>query len=211
MKLTSRIDALYVTRFQKEREPGRNYGDYPTIDADFLKGPEYSKASVMHPLPRVGELDRAFDTDARASYFEQAAYGVPIRMALISLLMGTHKGRGLARFDQGFATVKTPTYEDAAREGVKCRNPNCIVHDALEQPFARAKFYVVPARASSKALLRCFFCETDIDDFVVAHRQQRWFKPSSAAIEGMSSKKLHDYIFFADEARARESGYAPAP
>ena len=82
-----KIAAVYVTRFQKERWTDKQQ-DYPRIDAKFLKDPKYSRASVLHPLPRVGELDAAIDTDSRAIYFEQAAYGVPIRMALISLLLG---------------------------------------------------------------------------------------------------------------------------
>src|SRR5260221_7174390 len=51
-----KIDAVYVTRFQKERwaDPDQ---PYPKIDKKFLNEPKYSGASVLHPLPRVGELD----------------------------------------------------------------------------------------------------------------------------------------------------------
>ena len=45
-------------------------------------------AIVLHPLPRVDELDYALDGDPRAAYFRQAAYGVPVRMALIAALLG---------------------------------------------------------------------------------------------------------------------------
>ena len=137
-KLTSRIDAVYVTRFQKEREgSGQPTGKYTKIDAEFMKSPQYAKASVMHPLPRVGELDSDFDSDVRAAYFEQASYGVPIRMALIALTMGLVKDRSLTRYADGFAPTKAAHYEDALREGVACRNPNCIVHDPLEQSSMR--------------------------------------------------------------------------
>ena len=91
-----KVDAVYVTRFQKERWAEKDQA-YPRIDRKFLNEPKYSDASVMHPLPRVGELDVAFDSDRRAVYFEQAAYGVPIRMALISLLLGI-KGKIAASF-----------------------------------------------------------------------------------------------------------------
>src|SRR5215468_7839927 len=67
-----KIDAVYVTRFQKERWAEKDQA-YPRIDRQFLNEPKYSEASVMHPLPRVGELDAAFDSDRRAVYFEQAA------------------------------------------------------------------------------------------------------------------------------------------
>ena len=85
------IGAVYVTRFQKERWSNKDQA-YPTVDAEFLKQPEFSHASVLHPLPRVGELDVSVDSDSRAIYFQQAAYGVPIRMALISLLLGLRRG-----------------------------------------------------------------------------------------------------------------------
>ena len=65
----------------------RRSGLIPKIDAKFLGEAKYSQASVMHPLPRVNELDASLDTDRRAIYFRQAAYGVPVRMALISLLL----------------------------------------------------------------------------------------------------------------------------
>ena len=37
---------------------------------------------VMHPLPRVDEIDPEVDADTRAAYFRQAANGVALRMAL---------------------------------------------------------------------------------------------------------------------------------
>jgi aspartate carbamoyltransferase catalytic subunit len=45
-------------------------------------------AIVLHPLPRVDDL--AFDLDGTkyARYFEEAHNGVPVRMALIALILG---------------------------------------------------------------------------------------------------------------------------
>jgi len=43
---------------------------------------------VMHPLPRVDEIDPAVDTDPRAAYFRQAHNGVFIRMALLQMVLG---------------------------------------------------------------------------------------------------------------------------
>ena len=48
----------------------------------FLKDRRFKQSSVMHPLPRVNELGYDLDDDARAVYFKQASYGVPVRMAL---------------------------------------------------------------------------------------------------------------------------------
>ena len=43
---------------------------------------------VMHPLPRVNEIDVEVDKDKRAAYFKQAEYGMYVRMALIAKLLG---------------------------------------------------------------------------------------------------------------------------
>ena len=209
-KLTARIDALYVTRYQKEREPGRTQGAYPTIDAEFLKEAKYSKASVMHPLPRVGELDRALDSDIRAAYFEQASYGVPIRMALIALTMGLIKERALARYAGGFAASKAVHYDDLLREGVACRNTNCIVHDPMERQTTVNKFTLVPAPTSSRLILRCHYCETDVDSFVLADRGARTFQADAANVQSMSAKDLKQHLFFADAGAARAAGYSEA-
>ena len=42
----------------------------------------------MHPLPRVDEIDKSMDETEHAIYFEQAANGIPVRKALLSLLLG---------------------------------------------------------------------------------------------------------------------------
>ena len=44
-------------------------------------------AIVMHPLPRLDEIDPAVDADPRAAYFRQARNGVQIRMALLDMLL----------------------------------------------------------------------------------------------------------------------------
>lgn len=46
-----------------------------------------SDAIVLHPLPRTVELDKTVDSDPRALYFRQAANGLYVRMALISMLL----------------------------------------------------------------------------------------------------------------------------
>ncbi len=116
---------------------------YPKIDAKFLGEAKYSEASVMHPLPRVNELDASFDSDRRAVYFQQAAYGVPIRMALISLLLHLHKTKSLDRFAGGFAKPDHPVYAQPIGTGLQCDNPNCITGDPAERQYAANKFYVV--------------------------------------------------------------------
>lgn len=46
------------------------------------------KMIVMHPLPRVNELDYRVDRDPRAAYFRQVENGLYIRMALLAAVLG---------------------------------------------------------------------------------------------------------------------------
>ncbi len=84
------LDVLYVVRIQKERfldplEFERVKGSY-RLTAEALKGAK-EDLIVLHPLPRVDELDPSVDRTRHAAYFKQAAYGVPLRMALLSLVL----------------------------------------------------------------------------------------------------------------------------
>ncbi len=85
------LDVLYVTRIQRERFPDENEyravaGEY-SIDASTLEAAK-DDLIVLHPLPRVDEIDPAIDDSPRAKYFEQSHNGVPVRMALLDLLLG---------------------------------------------------------------------------------------------------------------------------
>jgi aspartate carbamoyltransferase catalytic subunit len=84
-------DVLYVTRIQKERFPDpQEYekvaGTY-RIDADLLREAKRDLI-VMHPLPRVSEIALDVDRTKHSIYFKQAFNGVPVRMALLELILG---------------------------------------------------------------------------------------------------------------------------
>jgi aspartate carbamoyltransferase catalytic subunit len=84
------LDVLYVTRIQRERFPDENEyrqvaGEY-RIDAETLEAAR-DDLVVMHPLPRVDEIAPEVDATPHANYFEQAHNGVPVRMALLDLLL----------------------------------------------------------------------------------------------------------------------------
>ena len=200
-----KVDAVYVTRFQKERWADKDQS-YPKIDRKFLSEPKYSDASVMHPLPRVGELDADFDADRRAVYFEQAAYGVPVRMALIALLLGL-KGKSLHKFTGGFERPKYPLYDQPRPIGIRCANKNCIVHDPMETQYVRNKFYVVKTQSEAECKLRCAYCEGDIEDFVVASRKNKWFAADPAALVRADDQHFKDLVVFAKAADASEAGF----
>jgi aspartate carbamoyltransferase catalytic subunit len=208
LNFSDRISAVYVTRFQKERWIEKQQS-YPKIDSDFLKAPKFSHANVLHPLPRVGELDASVDSDARAVYFEQAAYGVPVRMALICLLLGLTKIKGLRTFEGGFEEQRVPLYDQPRSDGLSCNNGNCIVDDSSERQYVRNKFHVVKigsaARLSFK--LRCAYCESDVEHFVLASKKGKWFTSDVANVLRTPQLNYRDIIAFASESDAYSNGF----
>lgn len=85
------LDILYMTRIQKERF--FNEDEYLRLkDSYILDALKMDRAKkdmiVMHPLPRVNEIDIEVDKDVRAAYFKQAEFGMYVRMALIAKLLG---------------------------------------------------------------------------------------------------------------------------
>jgi aspartate carbamoyltransferase catalytic subunit len=83
-------DVVYQTRVQKERfADEQSYravrGRY-RIDAGVMSHIR-ADAVLMHPLPRVDEIDPAVDADPRAAYFRQARNGVYVRMALLEMVL----------------------------------------------------------------------------------------------------------------------------
>jgi len=168
----------------------------------------------MHPLPRVNELDASFDSDRRAVYFQQAAYGVPVRMALISLMLHLHKNKSLHQFSGGFAAPEHPVYAQPIGTGLQCGNANCITCDPAEKQYAANKFYVVADEARQQVRLRCVYCETDIEDeaaahFVVGDLSRKSFTPGLAALSRTPGDKLKQLVIHRSEADAIAAGFAP--
>jgi aspartate carbamoyltransferase catalytic subunit len=90
-KAIKNADVLYVTRIQRERFPdaeeyNKVVGAY-FIDNELLESAK-KELIVMHPLPRVNEIAPEVDKTKHALYFKQAFNGVPVRMALLSLVLG---------------------------------------------------------------------------------------------------------------------------
>ena len=110
------LDILYMTRIQEERFASRE--EYLRLkDSYELTASKLAIAkddlSIMHPLPRITEINVDVDDDPRAHYFDQAKYGRYVRMALILMLLGT-KGIDDRRLNG-----------DEIR-GKHCNNPHCI-------------------------------------------------------------------------------------
>jgi len=90
----SKDDVLYVTRIQQERfaDPleAKRVMEKFRITKDALKNAKKDMI-ILHPLPRVNEIDPAIDKTPHARYFEQARNGIPVRMGLIKyILEGEH-------------------------------------------------------------------------------------------------------------------------
>ena len=110
------LDILYMTRIQAERFHDK--AQYERLKDSYIL--ELSKLkfakptlSILHPLPRVNEINVDVDDDPRAHYFEQAALGRYIRMALILMLLKT----------KGVDDRRTVGEED---ETLECTNPHCL-------------------------------------------------------------------------------------
>ncbi|EHP89186.1 aspartate carbamoyltransferase [Methanotorris formicicus] len=82
------VDVVYVTRIQKERFPDLN--EYQKVKGSYKIKKEHIENKdliVMHPLPRVDEIDYGVDKLPQAKYFKQSFYGIPVRMAILKILI----------------------------------------------------------------------------------------------------------------------------
>ena len=84
-----KLDVFYMTRIQRERFPDpeeyeKVKGIY-IINRGNIEGKCKDDMIIMHPLPRVNEIDVDLDTTKYARYFEQARNGIPIRQAMMML------------------------------------------------------------------------------------------------------------------------------
>ncbi len=193
--LTSGVDALYMTRLQKERlaEPAKEgpAQTYPVIDKSLLKGKEFRNTLIMHPLPRVDELACEMDSDPRAMYFEQAAYGVPVRMALISLLLGCYKPKADI---EGPRPSRYHIYSSAA--GCRCENPACVtVHEAR---YVAPKFAVL---SLNPPVLRCLYCDHEkMPKYVGNLESHIYHTPEDPSVPRI---KPENCLFFDNDEQAR--------
>jgi len=157
------LDVLYMTRIQRERfsDPAhyeRVRGVYVLTPDILACAPE--RMIVLHPLPRVDEIDPAVDSDPRAWYFRQAHGGVPVRMALISLLLGLEPSEaqrrryGLDAPAAEGAPLRPPGIDPPQAELLEdappCRQSGCITAEES-----------LPAQAFRLASgeLVCAYCE----------------------------------------------------
>ena len=207
INLKKGVDALYVTRLQKERAPTEDKA-YPVVDRKLLKGKEFKQALIMHPLPRINELAREVDADPRSIYFKQAAWGVPVRMALIALLLGAK------RVDipkPGLPPTQKITYPVYKRDfGVRCPNPNCVSRH--EASYITPEFRIV---SNKPLMLSCIYCEHEFHPQYIASSD--WHqgmlknkKYHSADSHWARNIKPENLIIFGSQSEAQARGFKPS-
>ena len=212
VELKAGVDALYVTRLQKERqaptveEQGLKKG-YPVVDKKLLKRKEFKKTLVMHPLPRVDELTHEVDADPRSMYFKQAAYGMPVRMALLALLLGAKEVTIPEEEDSFVRKIDYPVYKRDS--GVKCSNTNCVSNQETEVRYIKPEFKIV---IREPLTLRCVYCDHELYPQYVAssewHQRKLDSKKYHSADSHFARKiKPENLIFFDSEKGAQSQGF----
>ena len=134
-----KLDMLYMTRIQRERFA--SIEEYEAQKDTYILTPKKMKLAspemiVLHPLPRVDEIEMAVDDDPRALYFKQAKYGMYVRMALILTMLQSRK--------------KTQLLNGQTHPGITCQNPKCIT---CQEPYLPKSF------TGSGTTLTCEYCD----------------------------------------------------
>lgn len=117
------LDVLYMTRIQRERfasskEYERQKGVF-VLDRDKLKKAKHDLA-ILHPLPRVDEIEFDVDGDSRALYFKQAEFGMFARMALILKIIEDD--------------LLEPKNDNSVPSQAHCMNERCITQQETYLP-----------------------------------------------------------------------------
>lgn len=90
-EIIDKADIIYMTRVQKERfsdpiEYEKTKNAY-VLRNDMLKNSKHNMR-VLHPLPRVNEINTDVDENEKAYYFMQALNGLYVRQAIITSILG---------------------------------------------------------------------------------------------------------------------------
>ena len=214
VELKTGVDALYVTRPQKERfaagEEQEIKEEFLVVDKRLLKGKEFKRTLVMHPLPRVDELAYEVDADPRSMYFKQAARGVPIRMALVALLLGAKECTIPEEYDSFKQEFDYPVYKRGF--AVTCPNPACVSVQETETKYLKPEFKIVHREPLT---LRCVYCEHGFEPKYVAssdwHEGRLDNKKYHSADSHLARKiKPENLILFDSEIEAEARGFKPS-
>ncbi|MFQ5735063.1 MAG: hypothetical protein ACE5KM_24280 [Planctomycetaceae bacterium] len=191
------VDVFYATRLQAERkEDGSSNVEYPVVDSAFLKQKPYRHSRVMHPLPRVDELGYDIDRDERGIYFQQAAYGVPVRMALMTTLLELAPG-----LSQEAAAKRYPLYERDG--GIECINGDCVSAQTSERRYLKPRFHILEEMGLT---LRCAYCDHEQSPGVMSRASTKKYRTD---VKNWREVRFDDLLFFANDDSARRAGHQP--
>jgi aspartate carbamoyltransferase catalytic subunit len=215
IELETGVDALYVTRLQRERLPATADGQkleesYPVVDKKLLKEKGFKETLVMHPLPRVDELAHELDADPRSMYFKQAARGVPIRMALIALLLGAKKIPIPSEDTSFIQKIDYPLYR--RDYGIKCSNSRCVSVQKSETKYIKPEFKIV---STEPLTLSCLYCEHEIHPPYIAssewHEGKKETKKYHSADSHWARKiRPENLLLFSSASDAEAQGFKPS-
>ena len=145
LEFIDEANVVYVTRLQKERFPDPKQaealkGSYVLTKKMLARAPK--NVIVLHHLPRIEEIPLEVDYSPMARYFQQAANGVPVRMAF--LYSSLH----------GFKYRPVKVSEPDAKNLRKCSNLNCISNQPREPIVSSMK----EAVSNGERVLQCQYC-----------------------------------------------------
>ncbi|MDA1054343.1 MAG: hypothetical protein O3C40_28190 [Planctomycetota bacterium] len=191
------VDFFYATRYQKERHEGGVGDEYPAIDAALLKDKRYRQTKVMHPLPRVDELSYDLDEDPRGVYFKQAAYGVPVRMALIASL--------LELFPSLLSQSRKPRYSLYSNaQGLRCTNGKCVTRQANEARYVIPKFWIVDQQPLT---VRCVYCDFEYEPRIVSRSSTKKYTAAIDEWREVYDRSPRDLVLYLNEQEAIDAGH----
>jgi aspartate carbamoyltransferase catalytic subunit len=202
-----KVDAFYMTRKQKERmRPGAEgeSASYPHIGEQFLREKRFKDTVVMHPLPRVDELSQEVDKDRRGIYFKQAAYGVPIRMALLKFLFEASRKEA-----PGGRGKEASIYARPDGAAPACANANCVTR--VEPVSTRPRFELLFSGPGGALILRCLYCDHQLKVQYMGHTRSRKYCPYDIALGETVREWLGhgELVVFDSIKHAEEKGYEP--
>ncbi|MCP3916942.1 MAG: aspartate carbamoyltransferase catalytic subunit [bacterium] len=192
------VDAVYMTRPQTERfeAEDRPVDNYLRLEKRSMAAESLRDAVVMHPLPRRDEISSEIDSDPRSIYFKQAARGVPIRMAILAMLMG--------KIEAG-AGERVPAKDShPVHVGPNpCPNPTCI---SRTEPRHVTPRFTLAARSPMRA--HCAYCSRELRfRFVGCSTTRHFHEPDSTALRKVRPDHL---VFLSDAAAAEALAFEPA-
>jgi aspartate carbamoyltransferase catalytic subunit len=126
----ARLDVLYATRLQAERLDETTRAQIkaiPPLRVGDLGGAK-DGLMILHPLPRVDEIEPHVDCDARAWYFEQVANGVLMRMAILDQILTSLPESRIGAADRPIKPSDPPWHEQSGLSGRSCTNAKCVTH-----------------------------------------------------------------------------------